>query len=146
VGQLIKLNNKPNNFEYSTTFQTKNNKTLYAKIIIDFKNFPPSIRTPFVNLMIKWGKLYPNDCFQRLRRYLKSIQVPYVTKYPLTNGWGHLYVFFPYISEEKSVCYVNQHGIEQELDSSMDDLKIFYGTFADKNKVIPLIKQLDLKL
>ena len=103
MSQLIKLNNKPKNFEYSTTFQTKNNKTLYAKIIVDFKNFPSSIRTPFVNLMIKWGQLYPNDCFQRLRRYLKSIQVPYITKYPLINGSGHLYVSFPYISEEKRV-------------------------------------------
>jgi len=135
------LNNKPKNFEYSTTFQTKNNKTLYAKIIVDFKNFPSSIRTPFVNLMIKWGQLYPNDCFQRLRRYLKSIQVPYITKYPLINGSGHLYVSFPYISEEKSVCYVDQFGSKQKLDISMDDLKIFNGTYLDKSKVIPINNQ-----
>ena len=132
MGQLIKLNNKPKNFKYTTTFQTKN-KTLNAKIIIDYKNFPSSIRMPFVNLMIKWGKLYPNDCFQRLRRYLKSIEVPYITKYPLINGLGHLYVSFPYISKEKSVCYVNQFGSKQKLDTSMDDLKIFNGTYLNKS-------------
>ena len=63
MGQLIKLNNKPKNFKYTTTFQTKN-KTLYAKIIIDYKNFPPSIRSVFIDLMVKWDQLYPNDCFQ----------------------------------------------------------------------------------
>lgn len=144
MGQLIKLNNKPKNFKYSSILKTKK-ETLFAKIIIDYKNFPPSVRMPFINLMIKWSKLYPNDCFQRLRKYLKLIQVPYITKYPLMNGWGHLYVFFPYINEQKSVCYVNQHGIEQELDSSMDDLKIFDGTFVNKAKIIPLVEQLDLK-
>ena len=145
MGQLINLNNKPLNFKYSSVLRTKK-ETLFAKIIVDEKDFPPTIRIPFERLMGKWKKLYKYDCFQRLRRYLKSIQVPHITKYPLTNGCGHLYVFFPYINNKKSVCYVNQYGIEQEIDSSMYDLKIFDGTFEDKDKVIPLIKQLDLKL
>ena len=144
MGQLIKLNNKPRNFKYSSILKTKK-ETLFAKIIVDEKDFPPTIRLPFEKLMHKWQKLYKYDCFQRLRRYLKSIQVPYVTKYPLTNGWGHLYIFFPYINEQKSVCYVNQHGIEQELISSMDNLKIFDGTFLEEKKVITLIKQYNLK-
>ena len=128
MGQVIKLNNKPKDFEYSTTFQTKN-KTLYAKIIINFKNFSPSIRSVFIDLMVKWDQLYPNDCFQRLRKYLKSIEVPFITKYPLMNGSGHLYVSFPYISKEKSVCYIDQFGSKQKLNTSMDDLKIFNGNY-----------------
>mgnify|MGYP001223337585 FL=1 len=145
MGQLIKLNIKPINFKYSSILKTKK-ETLRAKIIVDEKDFPLSIRIPFENLISKWKKLYPYDCFQRLRRYLKSIQVPHITKYPLTNGWGHLYIFFPYLSDEKSVCYVNQYGVEQELDISMDDLKVFDGTYLDKSKVIPINKQYELSL
>ena len=128
MGQVIKLNNKPKDFEYSTTFHTKN-KSLDAKIIIDYKNFPPFIRSLFIDLMVKWDQLYPNDCFQRLRKYLKSIEVPFITKYPLMNGSGHLYVSFPYNSKEKSVCYIDQFGSKQKLNTSMDDLKIFNGNY-----------------
>ena len=45
------------------------------------------------------------------------------------NGSGYLYVSFPYISKEKSVCYIDQFGSKQKLDTLMDDLKIFNGNY-----------------
>lgn len=144
MGQVLKIK-EPCSYSYTSRIKRKH-ETLEAKIIIRSSDFPPTIKLPFEKLIEKWSKIYPYDSFRRYRRYLKQIQIPFITKFPLLNGWGNIYMFSPFESEEKSIYYENRHHIRQKFDEAIKSLPIFDGTFVDKNKVIPIAKQYELNI
>ena len=144
MGQVLRIK-EPYSYSYTSKIKRKN-ETLEAKIIIRSSDFPPTIKLPFEQLIKKWSKIYPYDSFQRYRRYLKQIQIPFITKFPLLNGWGNIFMFSPFESEEKSIYYENCYRVRQEFDEAIKSLPIFDGTFFDKNKIIPISKQYELKL
>jgi hypothetical protein len=93
------------------------------------------IKNQITNLI----KLYPLSYFKKLRSYLKSKGIPFITKLPFVNHEGFMILFFDPNGNSENY-YENSQGDRVELSDDMLEWKIFDGTLIQKKTILKIIK------
>ena len=84
-------------------------------------------------------KLYPLEYFKQLRFYLKSKNIPFITKLPFQEHKGYMVTIFkPNKTAEN--YYENENGDLQEVNDEILDWQLYDGTFKKKPSKLRIIK------
>jgi hypothetical protein len=84
-------------------------------------------------------KLYPLEHFKKLRFYLKSQDIPFITKLPFQEHKGYMVMIFK-PNETAENYYENENGDLQEVNDEILDWKLYDGTFKKKPSKLRIIK------
>ena len=84
-------------------------------------------------------KLYPLEHFKKLRFYLKSQDIPFITKLPFQEHKGYMVMIFK-PNETAENYYENENGDLQEVNDEILDWQLYDGTFKKKPSKLRIIK------
>jgi hypothetical protein len=130
---------KDNNY-FVYSLKIKNlNKEVRLEIIILKSNVNSLLQVLIKNQINNLIKIYPLSYFKKLRSYLKSKGIPFVTKLPFVNHDGFMMLIYDPNGNSESY-YENSKGNREELSDDMLEWKIFDGTLMQKKGTLKIIK------
>jgi uncharacterized protein YdaL len=84
-------------------------------------------------------KLYPLDYFNKFRFYLKSKNIPFITRLPFVEDKGHSLMDFKG-DGVTHYYYEDENGELFEFPEEKLDLKIYSGSFEKKKVKLKIVK------
>ena len=130
---------KDNNY-FVYSLKIKNlNKDVRLEIRILKSNVNSLLQVLIKNQINNLIKIYPLSYFKKLRSYLKSKGIPFVTKLPFINHDGFMMLIYDPNGNSESY-YENSKGNREELSDDMLEWKIFDGTLMQKKGTLKIIK------
>jgi hypothetical protein len=84
-------------------------------------------------------KIYPSNYFKKLRSYLKSKGIPFITKFPLVNHEGFVVSIFD-SNKNSENYYENSKGDRVEISDDMLEWVVFDGNLIQKKRILKIIK------
>ena len=113
-------------------------KILQVQIKILKKNISNLQKKLINNQVDRLEKIYPHSFVREFRLYLKSHEIPFITKFPLKEYDGHVVICFdPNNSVEN--YYEDGEGKKHELTDDILDRQIYDGT-SKKRETKPLLR------
>ena len=114
------------------------NKILQIQIKILKKDIS-NLQKELIKIQIdKLEKIYPHTFIREFRLYLKSHEIPFITKLPFKEYDGYVVMCFdPNDSEEN--YYEDGEGEKHKLTDEIIDRQIYDGT-SKKKETIPLLR------
>ena len=113
-------------------------KILQVQIKILKKNISNLQKKLINNQVDRLEKIYPHSFVREFRLYLKSHEIPFITKFPLKEYDGHVVICFdPNNSEEN--YYEDGEGKKHKLTDEILDRQIYDGT-SKKRETKPLLR------
>ena len=113
-------------------------KILQVQIKILKKNISNLQKKLINNQVDRLEKIYPHSFIREFRLYLKSHEIPFITKFPLKEYDGHVVICFdPNNSVEN--YYEDGEGKKHELTDDILDRQIYDGT-SKKRETKPLLR------
>ena len=113
-------------------------KILQVQIKILKKNISNLQKKLINNQVDRLEKIYPHSFIREFRLYLKSHEIPFITKFPLKEYDGHVVICFdPNYSVEN--YYEDGEGKKHELTDDILDRQIYDGT-SKKRETKPLLR------
>lgn len=130
---------KDNNY-FVYSLKIKNlNKEVRLEIRILKSNVNSLLQVLIKNQINNLIKIYPLSYFKKLRSYLKSKGIPFVTKLPFVNHDGFMMLIYDPNGNSENY-YENSKGNREELSDDMLEWKIFDGTLMQKKGTLKIIK------
>ena len=113
-------------------------KILQVQIKILKKDISNLQKKLIKNQINKLEKIYPHTFIREFRLYLKSHEIPFVTKFPFKEYDGYVVICFdPNNSAEN--YYEDGEGKKHELTDDIIDRQIYDGT-SKKRETKPLLR------
>jgi hypothetical protein len=114
-------------------------KILRLEIRILKSNVNSLLKVLIKNQINNLIKIYPSNYFKKLRSYLKSKGIPFITKFPLVNHEGFMVLIF---NPNKNLenYYENSKGDRVELSDDMLEWVVFDGNLIQKKRILKIIK------
>ena len=113
-------------------------KILQVQIKILKKDISKLQKKLIKNQINKLEKIYPHTFIREFRLYLKSHEIPFVTKFPFKEYDGYVVICFdPNNSAEN--YYEDGEGKKHELTDDIIDRQIYDGT-SKKRETKPLLR------
>jgi hypothetical protein len=114
-------------------------KILRLEIRILKSNINSLLKVLIKNQINNLIKIYPSNYFKKLRSYLKSKGIPFITKFPLVNHEGFMVLIF---NPNKNLenYYENSKGDRVELSDDMLEWVVFDGNLIQKKRILKIIK------
>ena len=126
-----------NYINYIREIKSKN-KILQVQIKILKKDISNLQKELIKNQIGKLEKIYPHTFVREFRLYLKSHEIPFITKFPLKEYDGHIVMCYdPNNSVEN--YYEDGEREKHQLTDEILDRHIYDGT-SKKKKTKPLLK------
>ena len=114
-------------------------KILRLEIRILKSNVNSLLKVLIKNQINNLIKIYPSNYFKKLRSYLKSKGIPFITKFPLVNHEGFM-VFIFNSNKNSENYYENSKGDRVELSDDMLEWVVFDGNLIQKKRILKIIK------
>jgi hypothetical protein len=130
---------KDNNY-FVYSLKIKNlNKDVRLEIRILKSNVNSLLKVLIKNQINNLIKIYPSNYFKKLRSYLKSKGIPFITKLPLVNHEGFMVLIFD-PNKNSENYYENSKGDRVELSDDMLEWVVFDGNLMQKKRILKIIK------
>ena len=114
-------------------------KILRLEIRILKSNVTSLLKVLIKNQINNLIKIYPSNYFKKLRSYLKSKGIPFITKFPLVNHEGFMVLIFD-PNKNSENYYENSKGDRVELSDDMLEWVVFDGNLIQKKRILKIIK------
>jgi len=134
-----KLIVKDNNYFIYLLEVKRLKKILRLEIRILKSNVNSLLKVLIKNQINNLIKIYPSNYFKKLRSYLKSKGIPFITKFPLVNHEGFM-VFIFNSNKNSENYYENSKGDRVELSDDMLEWVVFDGNLIQKKRILKIIK------
>ena len=126
--------------DYITYIREIKNKDKILKIQIkilkkDISNLQKELIKNQIN---KLEKIYPHTFVREFRLYIKSHEIPFITKFPFNDYDGYIVMCFD-PDDNPENYYENGEGKKHKLTDEILDRQIYDGT-SKKNERKPLLK------
>ena len=116
----------------------KNDKILQIQIKILKKNISNLQKELIKNQIDKLEKIYPHTYIREFRLYLKSHEIPFITKLPFKEFDGYVVMCFDPNDSVKNY-YEDGEGEKHKLTDEILDRQIYDGT-SKKKETKPLLR------
>ena len=113
-------------------------KTTQVQIKILKKDISNLQKELIKNQIKKLEMIYPNTFVAEFRSYLKSHNIPFITKLPFKNHKGYLVMSFNSHHNDENY-YEDENGEKNELTNEILDRQIFDGT-SKKKETKPFLR------
>ena len=114
-------------------------KILRLEIRILKSNVTSLLKVLIKNQINNLIKIYPSNYFKKLRSYLKSKGIPFITKFPLVNHEGFVVSIFD-SNKNSENYYENSKGDRVEISDDMLEWVVFDGNLIQKKRILKIIK------
>lgn len=114
-------------------------KILRLEIRILKSNVTSLLKVLIKNQINNLIKIYPSNYFKKLRSYLKSKGIPFITKFPLVNHEGFVVSIFD-SNKNSENYYENSKGDRVEISDDMLEWVVFDGNLIQKKRILIIIK------
>ena len=114
-------------------------KILRLEIRILKSNVTSILKVLIKNQINNLIKIYPSNYFKKLRSYLKSKGIPFITKFPLVNHEGFVVSIFD-SNKNSENYYENSKGDRVEISDDMLEWVVFDGNLIQKKRILKIIK------
>jgi len=113
-------------------------KILQVQIKILKKDISNLQKELIKNQIDKLEKIYPHSFIREFRLYLKSHEIPFITKFPFKEYDGYVVICFNPKNSEENYCEDGE-GKKHKLTDEILDRQIYDGT-SKKRETKPLLR------
>ena len=113
-------------------------KILQVQIKILKKDISNLQKELIKNQIDKLEKIYPHSFIREFRLYLKSHEIPFITKFPFKEYDGYVVICFDPKNSEENYCEDGE-GKKHKLTDEILDRQIYDGT-SKKRETKPLLR------
>mgnify|MGYP000091237214 FL=1 len=126
--------------DYITYIREIKNKDKILKIQIKIlkKDIPNLQKELIKNQINKLEKIYPHTFVREFRLYLKSHEIPFITKFPFNDYEGYIVMCFD-SNDSVENYYEDGEGEKHKLTDEILDRQIYDGT-SKKKETKPLLR------
>lgn len=131
--KLEEISDKEGDVIYSKEVKTPKGTVIKLEIKISKKDFTIVQMKGTQNSIWVYARHNPLDCFDRLLKEIKGLNVPYTVKYPFSEHKDYR-ILVGKGNEIKQNLYENGRGNISKMTKEMKDWEVYTGVFAKNTK------------